>query len=112
MEEYLKRLYTNAQLMVYPSFYERFGFPVVEALLCGCPVVTSNVSSLPEAGGPFSLKADPNNPEDIKEQMVKALTDEEWRQEAISGGRDWAMKTFEPRTLAKQVMGIYEKIIL
>lgn len=112
MGEDLKRLYTNAQLMVYPSFYEGFGLPVVEALLCGCPVVTSNVSSLPEAGGPFSLKADPNNPEDIKEQIVKALTDKTWRQEAISGGRDWAMKTFDPRTLARQVMGIYEKNIL
>ena len=110
MGEELKRLYTNATLMIYPSFYEGFGLPVVEALLSGCPVVTSNVSSLPEAGGPFSLKADPNSPEDIKNQIVKALTDETWRQEAIEDGRNWAMKTFDPKTLARQLMGVYEKV--
>ena len=106
----LQRLYTNAQLFVYPSFYEGFGLPVVEAQLCGCPVVTSNVSSLPEAGGPWAQKADPNSPEDICEKMVALLTDEELRQKTIVGARDYAMQTFDPRTLAHQVMNIYTKL--
>ncbi len=106
----LRRLYTNAEMLVYPSFYEGFGLPVVEAQLCGCPVVTSNVSSLPEAGGPFALKADPNSPEDIGEKMVRLLTDTELRQKAIEGGRQYAAETFDPRRLARQLMGVYERI--
>ena len=106
----LKRLYTNAEMLVYPSFYEGFGLPVVEAQLCGCPVVTSNVSSLPEAGGPFSLQADPNSPEDICEKMTRLLTDTELRQKTIEGGRQYASETFDPRKLARQLMGVYEKL--
>ena len=107
----LQKLYANAQLMVYPSFYEGFGLPVVEAQLCGCPVVTSNVSSLPEAGGPYALQADPNSPEDICNQMVKLLTDEDFRQTQIQGGWQYAMQTFHPSVLAKQLMGIYNKCV-
>jgi len=106
----LQRLYTNAQLFIYPSFYEGFGLPVVEALLSGCPVVTSNVSSLPEAGGPWAQKADPNSPEDICDKMVKLLTDSALRQQSIEGGRAYAMEMFNPQLLARQLMGIYEKI--
>ena len=106
----LQRLYTNAQLFIYPSFYEGFGLPVVEALLSGCPVVTSNVSSLPEAGGPFSLQADPNSAEDICDKMVKLLTDTELRQKTIEGGRRYAVETFDPQKLARQLMNVYEKL--
>lgn len=106
----LQRLYTNAQLFVFPSFYEGFGLPVLEAQLSGCPVVTSNVSSLPEAGGPYALKADPTSPEDICNQMVKMLTDSELRQRAMTEGRDYAMEKFNPKTLARQLMNTYSKI--
>ena len=107
----LQRLYTNAQLMVYPSFYEGFGLPVVEAQLCGCPVVTSNVSSLPEAGGPYALQADPNSAEDICNKMMKLLTDDEFRQTQIKGGWQYAMQTFHPSVLARQLMDIYNKCV-
>lgn len=106
----LQRLYTNAQLFIYPSFYEGFGLPVVEAQLCGCPVVTSNVSSLPEAGGPWAQKADPSSPEDICDKMVKLLTDTELRQQTIEEGRKYAVETFNPQKLARQLMGVYEKV--
>lgn len=108
---HLHRLYTNAQLFVYPSFYEGFGLPVVEAMLSGCPVVTSNVSSLPEAGGPHALKADPNSPEDICSNIIKALTDSTLRQEMIEGGRQYAMDRFHPTTLARQIMDVYNKCV-
>lgn len=107
----LQKLYTNAQMMVYPSFYEGFGLPVVEAQLCGCPVVTSNVSSLPEAGGPYALQADPNSPEEICNQMMKLLTDDEFRMAQGKGGRQYAMQTFHPSVLARQLMGIYNKCV-
>jgi glycosyltransferase involved in cell wall biosynthesis len=96
--------------LVYPSFYEGFGLPVVEAQLCGCPVVTSNISSLPEAGGPFSLQADPNSPEDISDKIIQLLTDTELRQRTIEGGRKYAKDTFDPQKLARQLMGVYEKL--
>ncbi|MCH5175402.1 MAG: glycosyltransferase family 4 protein [Prevotellaceae bacterium] len=107
----LQRLYTNAQLMAYPSFYEGFGLPIVEAQLCGCPVVTSNVSCLPEIGGPYAMKADPNSPEDICNQMIKLLTDDAFRQVQSEGGRQRAMQTFHPTVLAKQLMSIYNKCV-
>ncbi len=105
----LHKLYANAQLFVYPSFYEGFGLPVVEAQLCGCPVVTSNVSSLPEAGGTAALKADPHSVEEIRDCMLKALTDSDFRTKIIAEGREYAMKTFHPSVLARQLMQTYEK---
>ncbi len=109
--EQLQTLYANAQLFVYASFYEGFGLPVVEAQLCGCPVVTSNVSSLPEAGGPFAQKADPRNVEDIASKMMNVLTDSALRNEMIAGGREYAMNTFHPSVLAQQLMSIYNKMV-
>ncbi len=109
--EQLKVLYTNAELFVYPSFYEGFGLPVVEAQLCGCPVVTSNVSSLPEAGGPYSLKADPSSAEDICNQIVTMLTGSALRDHLSKRGRDYAMQTFHPTVLARKLMEIYNKSI-
>ena len=107
----LKRLYANATLFVYPSFYEGFGLPVVEAQLCGCPVVTSNVSSLPEAGGPWAQQADPSSIEDIRDKMRLLLTDSELRQKTIVEGRKYAAETFNPHRLAAQLMEVYLKTI-
>lgn len=105
----LQALYTKASLFVYPSFYEGFGLPVVEALLSGCPVVTSDVSSLPEAGGPYSLKADPNSEVSIAEKMKQVLMDDALAAEVSSKGRQWAMDTFHPSVLAGKLMETYEK---
>ncbi len=107
----LQRLYTNAQLFVYPSFYEGFGLPVVEAQLSGCPVVTSCVSSLPEAGGPYALQADPASEEDICEKMTMMLTDSELRSKAIARGREHAMSAFHPATLAHKLMAVYRALL-
>jgi len=105
----LHQLYTDARLFIYPSFYEGFGLPVVEAMLSGCPVVTSNVSSLPEAAGPYSLKADPASPEDIADKMLQALTDTELRTRMVTGSLQYAMQTFHPSVLAQRLMGVYQK---
>ncbi len=104
----LKKLYAGASLFVYPSFYEGFGLPVVEALLCGCPVVTSNVSSLPEAAGPASIQIDPNDTRAIADGMEKALTDSRLRERMIEEGRRYAMDSFHPTVLARKLMDIYE----
>lgn len=107
----LQALYTSARLFVYPSFYEGFGLPVVEAMLCGCPVLTSNVSSLPEAGGPLSLQVNPNDIEDIANAMTKGLADEELRDKMIDGGREYALDNFSPEGQAKKLMSVYWNVI-
>lgn len=70
----LPALYSAAKLLVYPSIYEGFGFPVVEAMACGTPAVSSNISSLPEIVGPAGVLADPLDPKSIAEGMAQALS--------------------------------------
>lgn len=108
--EHLQQLYANATLLLYPSFYEGFGLPVVEALLSGCPVLTSGTSSLPEAGGPYSLQINPLHIEEISNGIVKILTDDSLRHQMIEEGRKYALKKFHPETLAKQLAGVYGKL--
>ncbi|MCQ2068170.1 MAG: glycosyltransferase family 4 protein [Bacteroidaceae bacterium] len=109
--EGLRYLYLNARLFVYPSFYEGFGLPVVEALLSKCPVITSNVSSLPEAAGPDSLLINPNDIGDISEKMSRALTDEKLRKEMILNGYEYAANRFYPKTLADSLIDTYNRVI-
>lgn len=109
--EGLRYLYSNARMLVYPSFYEGFGLPVVEALLSNCPVVTSNISSLPEAAGPDSLLVDPTDVHDIADKIEAFLTDELLRQDSTEKGYRYAMEIFHPRTLAGKLMDIYKQII-
>lgn len=106
----LQALYTCAKAFVYPSFYEGFGLPVVEALLNGCPVITSNVSSLPEAGGPYSLQVDPNDVRALSDAINRTIGDEQLRTKMIIGGREYALKKFAPAAIAKQLMDIYKEI--
>ena len=61
----LPQLYSNAMMFIYPSLYEGFGLPVLEAMQCGCPVITSNVSSLPEVVGNAGIKINPTNDEEM-----------------------------------------------
>ncbi len=68
-------LYQNARLFVYPSLYEGFGFPPLEAMACGCPVVASNTSSLPEALGSAAVYSDTRNINDLADTISKALNE-------------------------------------
>jgi len=75
----LRALYNNASLLLFPSWYEGFGLPVLEAMACGCPVVTSNTYSLPELAGDAALLVDPGDPEDISTAVLQVLSDKEFR---------------------------------
>ncbi len=110
-DDELHQLYRNATLFVYPSFYEGFGLPVVEAALCHCPVLTSNVSSLPEAGGPSAMLVDPSSIDDIAAKMEQLLTDDALRTRMSHDAHDYAMATFHPQTLAQQLHSVYERAI-
>ncbi len=111
-DEELKTLYATASLFVYPSFYEGFGLPVVEAQLCGCPVLTSNVSSLPEAAGPHSLLVDPYSVSDIAEKMTIALTDKARVAKMKVEGREYAMRMFHPSDCAQKHLALYKRLAL
>jgi glycosyltransferase involved in cell wall biosynthesis len=74
-----KYLYLHAEFFVYPSFYEGFGIPVLEAMTYGCPVITSNVSSLPEVVGKAGLQVDPKNVDALASEMDMLISDEKLR---------------------------------
>ncbi len=82
----LAALYQLAEVLVYPSFFEGFGLPVAEAQASGCPVITSNTSSLPEAGGDAAIYIDPEKPEEIGRALATLLADQDMRDSMISKG--------------------------
>ncbi|MDP2934384.1 MAG: glycosyltransferase family 1 protein, partial [bacterium] len=87
-EEKKWELLKNADIMVYPSLYEGFGFPPLEAQSVGVPVVSSNISSLPEILASSALLVNPYNPEEIAEAIYRVLSDENLRNDLIKKGRE------------------------
>ncbi len=83
----LAELTAGAYAMVYPSFFEGFGLPVIEAMRCEVPVITSNTSSLPEIGADAALYADPNDPDAIAKHMLSLYRDETFRSRLIEAGK-------------------------
>jgi glycosyltransferase involved in cell wall biosynthesis len=90
--------YNAAVALVYPSLYEGFGFPVIEAQACGTPVLTSNVSSLPEAAGDAAVMVDPYDVEALAAGLHRLLTDGALRQELRGRGLAHAQQFSWPRT--------------
>jgi glycosyltransferase involved in cell wall biosynthesis len=85
-EEEKEELYKKADLFVLPSFYEGFGFPVLEAMSHGMPVVCSNISSLPEVAGSSALLVNPNSTEEIAKAIEQVYHDEDLRNDIIEKG--------------------------
>jgi glycosyltransferase involved in cell wall biosynthesis len=83
----LKALYTHAACLVFPSFYEGFGIPPLEAMRCGCPVIASDAASLPEVCGDAALYASPDSAEEFSQQVTRILTSESLRDELAVKGR-------------------------
>ena len=106
----LPSLYQMASLFLYPSYYEGFGIPVLEALFSGTPAITSNVSSLPEAGGDGAYLVDPSNSEEISYAILKILEDASYRNNLIQKGYDHAEK-FRGEPLTHQLMDLYELLV-
>jgi alpha-1,3-rhamnosyl/mannosyltransferase len=86
----LPALYAGAKLFVFPSFYEGFGIPILEAMAAGTPVICSNTSSLPEVGGTAALYFDPNDTEALKLALRRTLADDQLRARLAEAGREQA----------------------
>ena len=104
--ETLRCFYQSAAAFVFPSRYEGFGLPPLEAMACGTPVVTSNVSSLPEVVGDAAVLVNPENVFDIARGLRDVLLDNELRENLIRKGREQAARFSWERT-ARQVLEIY-----
>jgi glycosyltransferase involved in cell wall biosynthesis len=90
--EQLVSITAAAYAMVYPSFFEGFGLPIIEAMQCEVPVITSNTSSMPEIGGEAAMYANPNDPDDLAKQMLHIYKDEILRNRLITAGKIQAAK--------------------
>jgi len=108
-EDDLPLLYNAAELFVYPSSYEGFGLPVLEAMASGRPVVTSNLSCLPEITGKAALLVDPTNPEEMAEAMVKILKDEKLMERLSQEGLKRA-ESFSWRRTAEETLKVFEEV--
>lgn len=100
--------YHAASAFVYPSLYEGFGMPVTEAIACGIPVVTSNISSLPEAGAKLALTVDPQDSEAIARATHKALTDEALRKNCLTQA-SIVRQQFSAQRMAAETVAVYEQ---
>jgi glycosyltransferase involved in cell wall biosynthesis len=101
-------LYSAARALVYPSRYEGFGLPVLEAFACGTPVITSNVSSLPEVSGDAALTVDPQDIDGLAEN-IKSLWDDDRLAEELSGKGIKRAQHFSWTRAAKSYLDIYRQ---
>lgn len=107
--ETLAAIYQMATAMIYPSFYEGFGLPVLEALWSRTPVITSNVSCLPETGGDAAYYVNPSSPEQMAVAMKKVYEDDLLRNDMITKGWEHA-QNFTLEKCTASVMQVYKKI--
>lgn len=105
----LPALLSGASAFVFPSLYEGFGFPVLEAMACGTPVVCANVSSLPEVAGDAALLVDPTDTEALTAALRRLLTEEELRHQLVARGFRQA-EQFSWRRCARDVLQVLEEV--
>lgn len=103
----LAQLYNLADVFVFPSYYEGFGLPPLEAMACGTPVIVSNATSLPEVVGDAGIIVDPDSPHSLAKALHSVLTDESLRQDLRRRGLERA-SSFDWEKAANQVLKVYE----
>ena len=109
-DEELPALYAGAEAFVYPSVYEGFGIPIIEAISCGLPVVACTGSCLEEAGGPDSLYVAPDDAEGMANAIRQSLRGAEGREQRIRRSREY-IRRFEGQDVASQVIDLYQSLI-
>jgi glycosyltransferase involved in cell wall biosynthesis len=106
----LPLIYQNAECFIYPSLYEGFGIPVLEALVSGTPVITSSEGCFVEAGGPGSKYVDPHNYEEMGEAILGVVTSKELRNKMINIGKNY-ITNFTDNVIASNYMKLYHSLI-
>jgi glycosyltransferase involved in cell wall biosynthesis len=106
----LPAVYAGAQVLAWPSLYEGFGLPVLEAMACGTPVVCSGTSSLPEVGGEAALYVDPKSTGDVIETLRRLLSGPDLRAEMVARGLEQAAR-FSWDRVAAETIAVYESIL-
>jgi glycosyltransferase involved in cell wall biosynthesis/ubiquinone/menaquinone biosynthesis C-methylase UbiE len=105
----LRVLYSAAKLFVYPALYEGFGLPPLEAMACGAPVITSNISALPEVVGEAAILIDPRNSEELGQAMQRVLCDDglrmRMRQQSLTRAR-----LFSWERAARETLAVYQEV--
>ena len=105
----LEWMYLNASLFVFPSLSEGFGLPILEAMSCGVPVITSNYGAMAEVAGNAALLVNPYNIDEIAEAMYKVLTDQKLKEDLIKKGLERA-KQFSWEKTAKETLEVYKEV--
>ncbi len=105
----LPAIYNLCEVFLYPSLRESFGIPMLEAMRCGAPVITSNTSSMPEVSGGTAYIVNPFKPEEITAGIEKILSDETYRKDIIERGFRQSAK-FSWKNMAEKVLELYETI--
>jgi glycosyltransferase involved in cell wall biosynthesis len=105
----LPAYYSGAEVFVLPSLYEGFGFPVLEAMACACPVITSNTSSLPEVTGKAGIMVDPYDTDSLAQTIKIVLTNSELSDNMIRKGLEHSKKFTWEKT-AEQTLEVYNKV--
>lgn len=108
-DEELRSVYRNALVYVFPSFFEGFGLPPLEAMVQGCPVASSNKTCLPEILGDAALYFNPDNREEMRQIILKVTQDASLRQSLIEKGRE-QVKKYSWQTCVRETLGIYNEI--
>lgn len=110
LEEDLPPLYSGATLFLYPSFYEGFGIPILEAMACGVPVIASRKYSMPEVGGDAALYVnDPKDIDEIKSNILKIINNEDIKKEMVKKGFE-QIKKFSWEESARKLVKVFEKV--
>jgi glycosyltransferase involved in cell wall biosynthesis len=108
--EHLSALYAKADVLVFPSLYEGFGLPVLEAMEHGVPVVTANVPSLSEAAGDATMAVDPHDAKAIAAAIHRVLVDPAFRERLVAKGYEHA-RMFSWEQAARQTLAVYEQAV-
>ncbi len=110
-DDTLRQLYADAFCFVMPSLYEGFGIPLLEAMMHGCPVVSSNTSALPEIGGDSCLYFDPKHEKDIYNKLVELKEHNELRNDLIQKGKKRVLH-FSWKKSAEETLCILKSVII